>query len=101
MSSFEFSLFTVLCHSKNETLAAISAKAVKELRYHMTHARDWCYRLGKGTTLSHEKLQNAFQEVDQEQKIRTMIATHNLHAGSSENEINEMIHSFRQQEVLA
>lgn len=38
---------------------------------------------------------------EQEQKIRTMIATHNLHAGSSENEIDEMIHSFMQQEVLA
>jgi ring-1,2-phenylacetyl-CoA epoxidase subunit PaaC len=63
LSSFEFSLYNALCHSKDQTLAAISAKTVKELRYHMTHARDWCYRLGKGTTLSHEKLQNAFQEV--------------------------------------
>ena len=39
-------LFTELSNSKNETIAGISSKVLKEVRYHFVHARDWCYRLG-------------------------------------------------------
>ncbi|MBL7801103.1 MAG: phenylacetate-CoA oxygenase subunit PaaC [Chitinophagales bacterium] len=62
VSSFEYLLFTALCTSKNATIAAIAAKAVKEAKYHFMHSRDWCYRLGKGTEESHRRLQNGFNE---------------------------------------
>jgi ring-1,2-phenylacetyl-CoA epoxidase subunit PaaC len=62
VSSFEYLLFTALCASKNATIAAIAAKAVKEAKYHFIHSRDWCYRLGKGTEESHKRLQNGFNE---------------------------------------
>lgn len=58
-SSYEHLLFSKLTQSTDPIVAGIAEKSVKEVRYHFVHARDWCYRLGKGTALSHEKLQNA------------------------------------------
>ena len=63
ISVYEYLLFTELSKSSDETIAGISAKTLKEVKYHLTHARDWCYRLGKGTELSHAKLQNSFNEL--------------------------------------
>jgi ring-1,2-phenylacetyl-CoA epoxidase subunit PaaC len=63
ISTFEFLLYTELCQSKDETLAAIAGKAIKEVRYHWTHSRDWCYRLGKGTAFSNDKLQQAVNDL--------------------------------------
>jgi ring-1,2-phenylacetyl-CoA epoxidase subunit PaaC len=63
ISSYEFFLFTELSASKDETLAAISAKTLKEVKYHLAHARDWCFRLGQGTAVSHEKIQNSFDDL--------------------------------------
>lgn len=59
LSAFEFFLFKGLSQSKDETMAAIAAKTLKEVHYHLAHSRDWCFRLGKGTELSHAKLQNS------------------------------------------
>lgn len=63
ISTYELLLYTELCHSKDETLAGIAGKAIKEVRYHWTHSRDWCYRLGKGTVLSNELLQQAVNDL--------------------------------------
>ncbi len=63
ISAFEFYQFSELSKSSDETIAGISAKALKEVRYHLVHAQDWCYRLGKGTPVSHKKLQQAFREL--------------------------------------
>ncbi len=60
---FEQLQFTDLSKSSNETIAGIAAKSLKEVRYHVAHARDWCYRLGKGTEESHNRLQRAFNEL--------------------------------------
>ncbi len=45
--------------SKDEQLAAIAAKSAKEVRYHLRHSTDWMLRLGDGTALSHQKMQDA------------------------------------------
>jgi len=63
ISTFELQLFGALSHSTDETIAGIAAKGLKEVRYHFVHSRDWCYRLGEGTELSHEKLQQAFNDL--------------------------------------
>ena len=63
VAAFEYPLYNTLIQSADTTLAGIAAKAVKEVRYHLIHAQDWCYRLGKGTELSHQKLQAAFDEL--------------------------------------
>lgn len=60
LSAFELHFFEALSQSSDATLSAIAAKTLKEVRYHFTHARDWCLRLGKGTNLSHDKLQYSF-----------------------------------------
>jgi ring-1,2-phenylacetyl-CoA epoxidase subunit PaaC len=48
-SHYQEILFTALMASKNVTIAAIAAKAVKETSYHATLASDWVVRLGDGT----------------------------------------------------
>ena len=45
--------------SKDEQLAAIAAKSLKEARYHLRHSRDWLVRLGDGTEESHARVQAA------------------------------------------
>lgn len=45
--------------SKDEQLAAIAAKSLKEVRYHLRHSRDWLVRLGDGTDESHQRAQSA------------------------------------------
>ncbi len=44
-------------------LAAIAAKSVKELRYHVEHARDWVVRLGDGTAESRERLHRSLEQL--------------------------------------
>ena len=51
--------YAELTKSKNETLASIAKKVIKESKYHLNHSSDWVKRLGGGTELSHEKMQNA------------------------------------------
>ena len=45
--------------SADATLAAIAAKAEKEMAYHLRHAADWVIRLGDGTAESHRRLESA------------------------------------------
>ena len=45
--------------SQDEQLAAIAAKSLKEVRYHLRHSRDWLVRLGDGTDESHARAQAA------------------------------------------
>jgi ring-1,2-phenylacetyl-CoA epoxidase subunit PaaC len=52
-----------LVNSKDATLAAIAAKAIKETRYHLRRSREWVLRLGDGTEESHRRAQNAVDEL--------------------------------------
>ena len=52
-------LWTALTASKDEQLAAIAAKSIKETRYHVHHAREWLIRFGDGTDESHRRAQAA------------------------------------------
>jgi ring-1,2-phenylacetyl-CoA epoxidase subunit PaaC len=52
-------VWPALQNSKDEQLAAIAAKASKEVRYHLRHSTDWMLRLGDGTAQSHRKMQAA------------------------------------------
>ena len=56
-------LFEKLCESKDETIAGISKKSIKEVKYHLIRSKDWMLRLGKGTTESNQRLQNAVDEL--------------------------------------
>lgn len=54
-------LYARLQSSSDETLAAIAAKAVKEVAYHRDHATMWVLRLGDGTAESHQRMQQALE----------------------------------------
>jgi ring-1,2-phenylacetyl-CoA epoxidase subunit PaaC len=56
-------LYKRLSESKDEQLAAIAAKAVKEMDYHVRHSSQWMLRLGDGTAESHERMQNALDDL--------------------------------------
>lgn len=58
-SCYEYLFYSKLINSKDERLAAISQKAIKEIKYHLKHASDWIIKLGDGTNESHYKMQNA------------------------------------------
>ena len=48
-----------LAKSNDTQLAAIAAKSIKEVKYHLRFSSQWVLRLGDGTDESHEKMQNA------------------------------------------
>jgi len=48
-----------LMKSKDEMLAAIAAKSIKEVRYHQAFSSEWVKRLGDGTAESNAKMQEA------------------------------------------
>ena len=52
-----------LQRSTHPALAAIAAKSLKEVRYHLRHARDWLVRLGDGTDESHARAQAALDHL--------------------------------------
>lgn len=59
MDVFNYYFYTALCDSADETLSAIAAKAVKEVKYHYRHSREWLLRLAKGTKTAFDKVENA------------------------------------------
>ena len=54
-------LYRELSGSQDATLAAISAKAAKEVDYHVDHSVQWVRRLGLGTEVSHERMQSGLE----------------------------------------
>jgi len=59
LSTYLEELYARLAGSTDETLAAVAAKAVKEVAYHRDHATRWVLRLGDGTEESHRRMQAA------------------------------------------
>ncbi len=49
--------FGALARSRDERIAAIAAKAVKEVAYHARLANEWIIRLGDGTAESHARME--------------------------------------------
>lgn len=62
-SVYAEALYAELTASADETLAAIAAKAVKEVEYHVDHAWQWALRLGIGTEESHRRMQAGLDTV--------------------------------------
>ncbi|NUP75756.1 MAG: phenylacetate-CoA oxygenase subunit PaaC, partial [Sinomonas sp.] len=61
VSIFQHLLYSRLVSSSDATLAAIAAKALKEVDYHRDHATQWTLRLGDGTEESHRRMQAALE----------------------------------------
>ncbi|TNE47120.1 MAG: phenylacetate-CoA oxygenase subunit PaaI [Bacteroidetes bacterium] len=52
-----------LLQSKDERLAQIAEKAIKEITYHLRYSSEWMIRLGDGTDISREKIQMAVDDL--------------------------------------
>jgi len=63
VSAYAVPLWQGLCASTDPDLSAIAGKAVKEVAYHLDHARSWVVRLGDGTEESHRRVQAGLDEV--------------------------------------
>ena len=60
---FDYYFFTELAKSKDETLAGIAQKSIKEVTYHLRHTSSWLERFGDGTEESHNKAQTAVNQL--------------------------------------
>jgi len=58
-SAYQSELYAALRSSSDATVAGVAGKAVKEVAYHLDHARQWVLRLGDGTDESHARMQAA------------------------------------------
>ena len=62
-STWRLAAFQVLTAHPDPVLAAIAAKGVNELAYHRDHAAQWTLRLGDGTELSRQRMQQGVAQV--------------------------------------
>jgi ring-1,2-phenylacetyl-CoA epoxidase subunit PaaC len=62
-AAYQLGLYRTLTGSTDPTLAAVAAKAVKEVAYHLDHAAGWTVRLGDGTDESHARMQRALRRL--------------------------------------
>jgi ring-1,2-phenylacetyl-CoA epoxidase subunit PaaC len=63
ISAFQYYYYDRLRSSNDATLAAIAAKALKEVTYHLRWSSEWVVRLGDGTEESKQRLQQAVSEL--------------------------------------
>lgn len=55
--------YQALLQSRDQHLADIAEKALKEVTYHLRFSSDWMLRLGDGTAVSHQKIQQAVDDL--------------------------------------
>ena len=63
MDCFDFYFYQELAKSKDETLAGIAQKSIKEVTYHLRHSSSWVERFGNGTEESYNRAQTALNQL--------------------------------------
>ncbi|MBS1636643.1 MAG: phenylacetate-CoA oxygenase subunit PaaC [Bacteroidetes bacterium] len=63
MDVYHLYLYKELAKSKDTTLSGIAQKAIKEVTYHVRHSASWLERFGNGTDESHQRAQDALNEL--------------------------------------
>ena len=61
--AFHELLLSALSKSSNESIAAIAAKSLKEVNYHLRRSRDWVITLGDGSEESHQRMKAAIEDL--------------------------------------
>ena len=61
IDAFQLELYERLSSSADERMAAIAAKSVKEVRYHLRYSGGWLVRLGDGTAESRARAASALE----------------------------------------
>jgi ring-1,2-phenylacetyl-CoA epoxidase subunit PaaC len=80
-AAFMEPVWRAMTASKDERLAGIAAKAVKEVAYHIRHAGEWVIRLGDGTEESAARMKQAVEDLapyvdelfDADEIVRAMV----------------------------
>ena len=80
-SAYQYLLYEKLQHNKDEQIAAIAAKALKEVTYHLRWSSEWVIRLGDGTTESHQRMLKAIDELWRYTGELFMAADYEIEAG--------------------
>lgn len=62
-SVYQYLLYEKMQNSSDTQLSAIAAKAIKEVKYHVTWSSEWVVRLGDGTAESKTRMENAINEL--------------------------------------
>ncbi len=62
-SNYQYHLYQQLQNHSDEQLAAIAAKAIKEVAYHLRWSSEWVIRLGDGTAESNRRINKAIEEL--------------------------------------
>lgn len=62
-STWQFYFYKKLIYSRNEQLAAIAEKSLKEVTYHVKWSGDWVIRLGDGTEESSRRIKKAINDL--------------------------------------
>ena len=63
VAAYQLPLWQQLQSSTDPQIAGVAGKAVKEVAYHLDHARTWVVRLGDGTAESHDRMQAGLDQV--------------------------------------
>jgi ring-1,2-phenylacetyl-CoA epoxidase subunit PaaC len=58
-STWQFFAYEAIQHSKDNSIAAIAGKSLKEVTYHLRWSGEWVIRLGDGTEESHARMLKA------------------------------------------
>jgi len=61
--AYSYPFYLALKNSKDQQLAAIAEKSLKEVTYHLRWSSEWMIRLGDGTEVSHQKMQTALNDL--------------------------------------
>jgi len=61
--AFHYHFQLQLLNSTDKRLAALAEKSIKEVSYHLKYSSEWMIRLGDGTELSHNKMQQAIDDL--------------------------------------
>jgi len=62
-SQYQYLLFEQLQNNKDDQIAAIAEKSLKEVTYHLRWSSEWVIRLGDGTEESHKRMLKAIDEL--------------------------------------
>ncbi len=62
-SNYQYLLYQQLQNHKDEELAAIASKALKEVSYHLRWSSEWVIRLGDGTEESRQRMAKSIDEL--------------------------------------
>lgn len=63
LDTYHVLLHRELSQSRDSQLAAIAAKSLKEVDYHLRFSRGWMIRLGDGSETSHQKIQQSLNDL--------------------------------------